>query len=76
MKLRVNEARAANNALTQQLSSLKERYRGLESEMALLVDSEKRMESAVFELWRVPSLFILPELSDTSLDASEYFNSE
>lgn len=62
MKARLKEAEAAHHALYQQLASLKERETKLKDELHSLKDVESQIESDVFKLWKVPSLFVTTEL--------------
>lgn len=76
LKMRVEEAKAAHNALYQQLHSLKERETTLRNELNRLHNLDREIEIKLFQLWKVPSLFITTDLSSGSLDGSEYLTDE
>ncbi|KAF2898861.1 hypothetical protein ILUMI_07319 [Ignelater luminosus] len=76
LKMRVEEAKAAHDALYQQLHSLKERETTLRNELNRLHNLDREMEIKLFQLWKVPSLFITTDLSSGSLDGSEYLTDE
>lgn len=57
--MNVQQSIATHEALCQQLSSLKERESKLRNDLLLLKEQEKEMEMKVFQLWQVPSWFII-----------------
>lgn len=59
LKLNLHEATATHEALYNQLCSLRERENKLKNDLLLLKEQEKDMESKVFQLWQVPSWFIM-----------------
>ncbi|KAF5307314.1 hypothetical protein FQR65_LT07030 [Abscondita terminalis] len=63
MKMRVSESSAAHDALYSQLCSLRERESILKSELGLLKLLENEIEMKMFELWKVPSLFVKTDLN-------------
>lgn len=63
VKMRVSESKAENEALYNQLCSLREREATLISELDSLKKLEDDMEMKMFELWKVPSLFVTTELT-------------
>lgn len=65
----LQETIATHDALYNQLSSLKERENKLKSDLLLLKEQEKDMEAKVFQLWQVPSWYIM-DLDSTKTDTS------
>ncbi|XP_031333203.1 uncharacterized protein LOC116164474 isoform X2 [Photinus pyralis] len=63
LHMRVSESKAENEALYNQLCSLREREATLVSELSSLKKLEDDMEMKMFELWKVPSLFVTTELT-------------
>lgn len=59
LKLNLQQSAASYEALCQQLTSLRERESKLRSDLLLLKEQEKEMEMKVFQLWQVPSWFII-----------------
>lgn len=59
LKINLQQAAATHEALCQQLTSLKERESKLRGDLLLLKEQEKEMEMKVFQLWQVPSWFII-----------------
>lgn len=59
LKINLQQSAASHEALCQQLSSLKERESKLRNDLLLLKEQEKEMEIKVFQLWQVPSWFII-----------------
>lgn len=59
LKINLQQSIATHEALCQQLSSLKERENKLNHDLLLLKEKEKDMETKVFQLWQVPSWFII-----------------
>lgn len=63
LKVNLQQSVASHEALSQQLASLKERESKLRSDLLLLKENEKEMEVKVFQLWQVPSWFIIDKSS-------------
>lgn len=59
LKINLQQSAASHEALCQQLASLKERESKLRGDLLLLKEQEKEKEMKVFQLWQVPSWFII-----------------
>lgn len=70
----MQESVATQEALYSQLCSLQDRESKLKSDLVLLKDQEKQMEARVFQLWQVPSWFIMDLSSTKPETASKGFN--
>lgn len=57
--MNLQQSAASHEALGQQLASLKERETKLRNDLLMLKEQEKEMEMKVFQLWQVPSWFII-----------------
>ncbi|KAL3277526.1 hypothetical protein HHI36_012871 [Cryptolaemus montrouzieri] len=73
LKCRLDESQLSQKALWQQLCSLTERETKLKKDLQGLKKKEQDMEIQVFHLWKVPSLFIV---SDVSTDVKEELSEE
>lgn len=76
LKVTKQVSKASNLALQRQLYSLNERQTKLKEEILNLQNMEKSVEADVFQLWRVPSLFITTDFSSSALELSEYLTDE
>lgn len=57
----LKEKNSGNTALHQQYAQLKERETKLKKELASLKQQEKEMEAVTFNLWQVPSWFVISD---------------
>lgn len=65
----LEEIKSNNEALYRQLCSLRERENKLKNDLELEKKREREMEKTVFNLWQVPSWFIITNLD--TIDAEE-----
>lgn len=47
-----------------QLSLLNDRHSKLKNDLSLLKEEEDHIQNRIFELWKVPSLFIVTDFND------------
>lgn len=59
LRSNLQESIVMQDALCSQLWSLQERETKLRNDLILLKEQEKQMEAKVFQLWQVPSWFIM-----------------
>lgn len=74
LKNRHQESIEENKALLQQFHQLNERETTLRKDLALKQEKEKELEGQVYQLWQVPSLFVMSSfdnLEDGATDLSE-----
>lgn len=77
LTLQQQEAIQEQTALYRQFNQLNERESVLQKELAQKRDKEKELESIVFQLWQVPSLFVMAKFDtpdQASTDFSEGFS--
>lgn len=68
----LDEIKSNNEALYRQLCSLRERENKLKNDLELEKKREREMETKVFNLWQVPSWFIITDLdSATTADKTD-----
>lgn len=71
LKNRHEEALSQQHALNQQIYQLSERHKKLQTDLLLLKEEEKQIDNQVFNLWQVPSWFII---TDFNTDSTTDFN--
>lgn len=63
LKSRLEESKMLQAAICQQLLSLTEREQKLRSDLHILEKKEKDIRNQLFQIWKVPSLFLINDMS-------------
>lgn len=73
LKCRLEESRLSQEAIWQQLCSLTERESKLRKDLQILENKEKDIKNQIVELWKVPSLFLV---NDVTAAVTEEYSEE